>query len=179
MTPKQLASEKAFCALAGADLLARLTEFNSALYVGCNVKRFTGLPTLIDLGLEVTILEIWEPYVNEILKAGYPFSKAALQWGDLRDFAGFYDVILWRSGPEHMDKNEAIQQIQKFIRQATLLIIDCPWGIWPQKMVDGNPTQEHKSYWYPEDFHRFRMTVKTSGAPDEKVGGMGRILAYT
>ena len=110
------------------------------------------------------VLEIWQQNLDGLEKWEHLRNKIL---GDIRDIDKLiineYDVIFWWHGPEHIEKSEFYILQQKFDKfKDTLIIIGCPWGEFKQGEVDGNPYEEHKTHWQPEELEKYGYAVYTT-----------------
>lgn len=137
------------------------------LYVGagCNAT-FQFVPELIDHNYKITLLEIWKP--NSDLYSGHPWFNEAI-CSDIRifDTDRKWDLLMWLHGPEHIHKEElesTVKKIEKLTRK--LIVMACPWGIYPEGAIQGNPHEVHLSSLYEEDFKALGYMVDTIGQKD-------------
>lgn len=137
------------------------------LYVGAAPRRFQLGPELIEAGHEVTILEAWEPYAELYRARGLRVIS-----GDVRTWEPErYDAAVWWHGPEHVRFEEVGPALARLEQAAELVVIGCPWGEFPQEMVDGNPYQEHRCALYAEDLRQWGYRVATCGVRDRRAQG--------
>lgn len=66
-----------------------------------------------------------------------------------------YELILAVDVMEHLPKEQAIEIIDSLVANNRYVIVSVPIGECPQGAVFGNPYEEHKAAWYPEDFDFF------------------------
>lgn len=154
--------------------LPELWEPGTLLYIGASARRFQCGPELAEAGRELTLLEIWPPYVE--LYQEHTAVKHAIQ-GDVRQVeAGMlphphYDVAFWWHGPEHVAEAELPPTLARLEALSDLVVLSCPWGEQPQGMSDGNPHQAHLTALYPEDLRWLGYRVAT-------VGPSGSLIAW-
>jgi len=155
-----------------------LWEPGRVLYVGAAPKRFQLGAELIEAGHQVTILEAWEPYAELYRARGFEVIG-----GDVRTWVPVltgtttgYDVAVWWHGPEHVRFEEVGPALARLEAAADLVVIGCPWGNFPQEMVDGNPYQEHRCALYPEDLRRWGYRVAAQGMRDAR--GQGYLVGW-
>lgn len=106
------------------------------------------------------VLEVWKENLSHL--PGFPIRNRIL--GDVKDIEKLvknqYDVIFWWHGPEHLTKQEFTElQISFNLFSNTLIVIGCPWGKFEQGIVDGNPYEEHKHDWEPEELENLGYEV--------------------
>ncbi len=101
-------------------------------------------------------IEIFPDYVQDHQKAIYD----EIYIGDafeVIDSLGTYDMIMLGDVLEHFEKQKAWQFLDKCAAHANEhLVIGIPLGAnWIQPSIYGNPHEEHRSFWQPEDFYPF------------------------
>lgn len=124
---------------------------------------------LRDMGHDLTILEIWEPYCEGLREQGYKVIQ-----GDVRDLPpdlGRFDIVWWWMGPEHLEQDEIAGALAGIEVIADLVIIGCPWGKHEQGEIDGNRHQIHRTIIYPEDVRDWGYQVARHGMPDTRIDG--------
>jgi len=145
---------------------------STLLYVGANLKRFNYGSEFAELGHQITVLEIWPPYARDLVN---DWRVKRVVVGDVRKLDDIalpetqYDAAFWWHGPEHVyeqDVATAIAQLERRVKPGGLVVVGCPWGVFPEHGVDGNPAQEHKSALYPELFAGLGYAVRTAGQVD-------------
>lgn len=123
------------------------------LYVGASTRRAHYLSELMAAGRMVTILEAYAPNVAYHRKK---LGHDRVIHGDIRNLCelvtGRYGVAFWWHGPEHISKRELPSILVALESRADLVVLGCPWGLYPQGAVDGNPYERHVSALTPEDF---------------------------
>lgn len=130
------------------------------LYVGASPGRFACANLLRNAGHEITVLEIWPAYIDELR----PRADFVAHWvpGDVRNVDSLplphaqYDYTFWWHGPEHISRQDVEPTIRKLEELTTRLIsLATPWGrvAWPAE--DGNPYMEHACSIFPRDFARW------------------------
>lgn len=157
-------------------------EPGTVLYIGANTKWFHLGPQLYKAGHEITVVEIWPSYIEDIEQ--HPIRKfmAHLVQGDVREIDEValphdrFDWAIWNHGPEHVAREElgpTVLKLEALARKA--VVLGCPWGRVPHGSWRGNPHARHLSYLYPEDFAA--MGYETACIPPVDVAG-GHILAW-
>lgn len=136
------------------------------LYIGASVRRAQFLDALIDAGRRVTIVEAY--VFNARHYRNYPGLEAVV-CGDVRDLARLdlpharYAVAFWWHGPEHV-RNEELPAVLGAIEAcADLVVLGCPWGVYPQAEVGGNRYERHIATLEPDVFHALGYRVDTLG----------------
>jgi hypothetical protein len=135
------------------------------------------------LGGPLGVLEIFPKNLADLEHAVWNgrYDVASVIAGDARhpDCAlvkGFWDVIFWDHGPEHVtweDLKLATPKLYDYAGKA--LLYCCPWGEWPQDEEDGNQYEVHRNFVTKEHMFELGMTVKTFGEPGVK--GEGELVA--
>lgn len=143
-------------------------NYKSLLYIGASNYRQETLGSFIERRYDYTILEIWHPNVKWLRKR----FKNVIE-GDVRnvnDFSlGFFDIVCWWHGPEHVRENEVTPVLEKLKNMTKkILITACPWGIYEQGASGGNPHEKHLSYLYPEFFEELGWETNAIGKKDVK-----------
>ena len=171
----------------GSSLLSIMgqIEFKSALYVGAssrikNAKTGTRLfklyfaDRLAQKCEHVDLLEVW-PANIEGLKGTPPFKNLIL--GDARTIDEHvnqkYDLIFWWHGPEHIHEHEIGPTVEKMKTMCNKhIIFGCPWGVYEQDAVYGNPYEEHKSHLHPKLYSNLGFLTSTVSQPNHKLGNI-------
>lgn len=78
----------------------------------------------------------------------------------IQDIKPYIDVTLLSDVIEHLDKDEALNILEKCKVISDKIIIYTPLGFYEQGISDNNPLQEHKSGWVAEDFINIGFKVK-------------------
>jgi len=142
-------------------LVPRLFEQpGTVLYVGAWVRRFAANRELYQAGNELTVLEIWEPFLEE-LKVHPVFSKRVAHWalGDVCRVDEVelpharYDYTVWLHGPEHVAPEAFAPTVAKLEALTDkVVVVGCPWGTFRHGKAFGNPFAAHLSHLWPRDF---------------------------
>lgn len=136
------------------------------LYVGACENRHDLVPELKAAGHTVTVLEIWPAYADWL--DAHPELFDQVIRGDVRDVLtlapGPYDVAMWWHGPEHMVESGLADVFAKLEGVARLVVLGCPWGVFPQEAIDGNPAQAHSSHLLPDFFQALGYKTITTGS---------------
>lgn len=136
-------------------------EPGTLLYIGAYVGRFSYCRELYRLRHEITVLEIWEPFLISLKESKFAPLVVHFVLGDVCDVGSDkcalphaeYDYSFWWHGPEHVEKGEALKAVAS-LESITKkdVILGMPWGKFHQGAAYGNPYNEHKSSWYAGDF---------------------------
>lgn len=147
--------------------VAKITRKRTCLYVGAWPNGCALIPELRNAGYQITIVEVWLPYVKEVQKLLLPDEK--IVHSDIRDFQtdDKFDVVIWWHGPEHMPQKDWERTMEKLDSFATTwCVLAGPWGTYRQGPVDGNPLQEHVSELTHKWFAERGWCVSTTGQPN-------------
>jgi len=159
---------------------------DSYLYVGANEKRFHFKEKLRQLALcgdlMVDVVEANPDNISFLNKQTWIREVCN---DDIRSFAfngGYpwmdgYDVIIWSHGPTCLDTKDLAEQTIQFLKKVSkLIVIMCPWGLYPE-------SQDKKSYYdinkfalYPYFFEQLGFETNTLGSPD--VAGSNLLAWY-
>jgi SAM-dependent methyltransferase len=130
--------------------VAKLLEnCESVLDVGCGrgsaLHFFTGRKDGV---------EIYHPYVEEVLQSGHYGHVFEL---DARDFSSVpdksYDAAVCFHVVEHMSKREGLFLLREMERIARrTVVVETPNGYMTQEGYDDNEFQKHRSGWDPHEF---------------------------
>lgn len=162
------------------DKVPELFRPGSLLNVGANRVRFELLDDLHRAGRRVTLLEIWPANVGRW--KGDRRLEAVVR-GDVRELdrlrsdpdsgLGSYEAVLWWHGPEHIEREGLPATLSQLERAAErLIVLGCPWGVYPQGEFMGNPHDAHRASLYPADFEALGYEVATIGQPDRPDGSI-------
>lgn len=135
--------------------------------------------TIIDLGcgrgipmryinrngqFRVTAVDVHEPWLDEAWATG-AYSECILH--DLRTLPTNkmeYDVALCLDVLEHSAKEESVELLKKMEKMAQKqVIVSMPVGKYVQHPAEGNPFQEHKCQWIPEEMRALGYRVRGVG----------------
>jgi len=140
------------------------------LYVGARKDRMDFGDELRGAGNEFTILEIYEPNVKHLTEV-CPWADVI--HGDVRNLEDFsenqFDYAFWWHGPEHIKEeelNDAVQGLEKITKR--IVVLGCPWGVYPQHHLHGNPYEEHEASLYPHHFEEMGYSVEAIGVIDKR-----------
>lgn len=148
----------------------------SLLNIGANRVRFELLPELHQAKREITLLEVWP--ANAAHWRGDKRLRSVIE-GDVRQVdkldLGTFDTVLWWHGPEHINRSDLVKTLAKLEQMAEgLIVLGCPWGIYPQGEFMGNPHEIHQSALYPADFEVMGYQTATLGEADRQ----GSLIAW-
>ncbi|UCD82317.1 MAG: hypothetical protein JSW26_13100 [Desulfobacterales bacterium] len=114
-----------------------------------------------DWQIRIDGIEIFSAYIQNHQKAIYDkiFIGDAFE---IIDSVGPYDLIVLGDVLEHLNKEMALQLLDKCIaRTKGHVIINIPLGEgWHQPEICGNPYEKHLSSWQPDDFQPFACDHK-------------------
>ena len=145
-------------------------KYKSILYIGASKRRAEMLSYFIKNNFQITIIEAWTENIY-FLKRNYP--RIGIIQADIRNVAkiplGYFDIIMWWHGPEHVEK-EALPGIFEVLdnHARKALVLACPWGRYDQEAVDGNPFERHRSRLYPKFFEKLGFKTSTIGTKDKR-----------
>ena len=144
-------------------------EPGSLLYVGYRPDAHSWLWELLEVGNEVTVLEIWPSNVTSALETETRVSRWIV--GDVRQAEmvdGIFDHVWWWHGPEHVERAEFPGTLEKLKAKARRCVaVASPWGLYGQGPHGGNPNEIHRWSVYPEDFEQEGLGVRTDGEADQ------------
>jgi len=146
-----------------------LLDYKTLLYIGASKARVEMLSYFIKKNYEITIMEAWTENVLYYRQN----SRFNIIQADVRNVnkipLGNFDVIMWWHGPEHVEK-ELLPDIfnELFKHTKKVLILACPWGLYIQQAVRGNPYEVHRSHLYPEFFKELGFKTSTLGRRDRR-----------
>jgi len=160
-----------------AARLAQLRAFvpglfaaGTLLYIGASIRRAQCLVDLVAAGRRVTILEAWP--ANAEHYRGRPGLEVVR--GDVRALASLslpaeiYDAAFWWHGPEHVARAELATVLAGIERRARLVVLGCPWGVYPQSAIEGNRYEQHVAVLGPQDFGALGYRVATLGRAGDR-----------
>ena len=143
----------------------------TVLYIGARVGRFFASQSLWKAGNKITVLEIWQPFIDGLEQSRFKRRYTHIIQGDVtKTELDSYDYVLWFHGPEHIhriDFEPTLAKLEKAVNRA--IVITCPFGIFRQGVYFDNPHTEHKSHYMPSDFEALGYQVATIGRPNQKV----------
>ena len=147
----------------------------TVLYIGAYNRRFSCSLPLYKAGNEITVLEVWEPFLEGLRTSRFKGRVAHFVLGDVTKLEDaplsrdLYDYSVWLHGPEHVGKGEGIQAVRE-LEQITkkTVVLAMPWGQNRHGVAYGNPYTQHKSVWYPEDFPGYQISAT---GPKDRLGG--------
>ena len=146
------------------------TELGTLLYIGARADAHSWLDEFIEIGHQVTVLEIWPVNVEGLKQDG----RFRVVQGDVRSIENYlplerFDYIIWWHGPEHVWESEVVPTLQKLERLAHKLVaVASPWGVYPQGPHKGNPYETHQTTIYP-------MTLEWLGYETATDGEMNKV----
>lgn len=133
-----------------------LSDCNIVLDLGCGYKskiQYCNVPLSVGV-------ELFEPYLQESKRRGIHNQYIK---GDIRKVefkSKSFDAILCLEVLEHLTKEEGYELIGKMERWAKRkIILTTPNGYVPQKSIDNNSLQEHKSAWSAKELEKLGFKV--------------------
>jgi hypothetical protein len=157
-------------------------QAGTVLYIGANTKWFHLGRQLHQARHEVTVVEVWQPYIDELQESPLRKLMAHLVQGDVREIDGValphdvFDWVIWNHGPEHVACEELKPTVGKLEALAgRAVIMGCPWGIVRHGCYHGNIYARHLCFLYPADFEELGYEAACI-EPMDKPGG--HILAW-
>lgn len=119
-------------------------------------------------------VDIFLPYLREAQRQG---SHDAYVLGDVCHLPfrpKSFDVVLGMEVLEHLDREEGLSLIKAMEQIARRqVLITTPVGTHKQGPYDGNPYQEHKHIWQPNELKQLGYKVRGHGA--RNIGGMSGV----
>ena len=142
----------------------QVLDKRTCLYVGAWPGGTALIPELRAAGYELTIVEVWAPYVVDLQHEMLPHEKVVCS--DIRTWEADskYDLVIWWHGPEHMpiaDWEATLEKLDGCAR--AWCVVAGPWGPYRQPPIDGNPQQEHVAVLEAKWFSARGWNVKTFG----------------
>lgn len=142
------------------------------LYVGACVRHFTGARELAEAGNELTVVEVWGPFLEELMADGQSSLIAHAVVGDVRtlDLGALphehYEYAIFCHGPEHLPAQDAGSAVERLQALADVVVLATPDGWMPNPANHGNPYTEHLSSWRASDFRAWEGWAATSDGED-------------
>lgn len=133
----------------------------SVLYIGACVDHFTAGRELSQAGHELTVLEIWQPWLDELMaseQGSYVTRTVCSNVADLPDL-GHFDYAVWLHGPEHLEESAAWRVLAWLPEIADVVVVACPDGWMANPQRASNPYTKHRSGWRTRDFERLGWQV--------------------
>ncbi len=169
--------------LAGRYVSSDLSLLGQNLVL-CGVKNEREKPYyehVMENGGRVTIIEPFDGNA-EACRLIYPGAQVVLDTAE--NFAvhsnlecSRFSCVLWIQGPEHVDKRTALLTLSLFRTMATVVVAECPHGIYEQGECEGNPYEAHRSTLYPSDFDAaWEIYVGTDEHPCETANAVRHMM---
>ena len=143
----------------------------TVLDVGCGFGRYGflcreilevyhGRYTKDEWKTKIDAVEIFYQFINTPV---HQYLYDNIMIGDIRKIEiKDYDLIILGDILEHMPKEDGLKLVEDLRKKCSWLLIQTPFGEMKQKMVFNNPSEEHVSFYYPEDFsHYYGQTEMT------------------
>jgi hypothetical protein len=154
----------------------------TVLYIGAHARRFSASQALHQVGHEITVVEIWQPFIEQLEGHRAGTRAAHIVHGDVREIDTLtlphatFDYTLWLHGPEHLDCSYFEATVRKLEARTTqLVVMATPWGYAPHGTAYHNEHTRHRCHFLPEHFQRLGYDVAALG-PKDKLGG--HLLAW-
>lgn len=144
-----------------------ILNYRTIFYIGISQVREEMFNLFVKKNYETTIMEAWQPNV-EALRPRFP----KIIQGDIRDLNALkllprFDIVMWWHGPEHVEERELPEILTWLHAKAKrYVIVACPWGVYKQGEVKGNPYEKHLSFLYPEFFQNLNWKTSVIGERD-------------
>jgi len=142
------------------------------LYVGAHTRQFFASLPLWKAGNKITILEVWQPFIDALERSRFRNRYDTIIQGDVTNIElQPFDYVLWFHGPEHIKRDDFEQTVNRLenVTKKTI-VITCPFGVFRQGVFYGNPHTEHKAHYMPDNFMKLGYQVATLGKPNKKIG---------
>jgi len=142
----------------------------TVLYIGAYNRRFFGSGVLYQANNKITVIEIWEPFIEGLKASRFRNRCEYIVQGDVCDLPELpykqYDYALWFHGPEHVSKDDFNRAREQLEAHARCVVMTCPWGRFEHGVAYNNPYTRHLGHYNPHDFIRHRYRVACIGPPD-------------
>lgn len=148
-----------------------LFQRKRALYIGCRHTDRALVDELKEAGVELDLLEIYEPNARYFEKYEPDIFRRVII-GDATSYTPdeYYDAIIWWMGPEHAQKQAALNGLKRLEQYCDLLAISVPNGMCVQGPIDGNQYERHVSTWTKNELMNLGFAVLSVGK--EHGGGL-------
>ena len=152
-------------------------EPGTVLYIGAYAKRFSASLPLYQAGHEITVVEIWQPFIDELREHRFGNRVAHIVQGDVCEIDTValphpvFDYTLWLHGPEHVDCSFFEATVRKLEALTDkIVVLATPWGYAPHGTAYDNLHTRHRCYFVAESFQRIGYSVAAIG-PKGRLGG--------
>lgn len=141
-------------------------EYKTVLYIGARESRFDFGNLLGRAGYKITILEAHQANAIHLNSLGlYEVIHGDITTYDFQKRK--FDIVFWWHGPEHIEFDQLENTVKKLESIASkLVILGCPYGIYEQGELEGNPYEVHKSHHIPHEFICLNYDVIQIGEKD-------------
>lgn len=109
-------------------------------------------------------VDIFEPYIREAMRDPAHDTYVLSDARKLPFKKGSFDVVICMEVLEHLERNEGnalLQALAEIARKQ--VILSTPVGAHKQDSFDGNPHQEHKYVWSPQEMRQLGYQVRGGG----------------
>jgi len=151
-------------------------NYDHYLYVGANEKRFHFKQKLMELSLyggsTIDVIEANSGNIPFLIKQTWIRDVCN---DDIRNFAfsgtypwmDKYDATIWSHGPTCLNTKEFAEQTIQFLKKISkLIVIMCPWGLYPESQDKTSYYDTNKFALYPYFFEQLGFKTDTIGSPD-------------
>jgi len=149
-----------------------LYDYKTVLYVGARPDRHDYLEDFHKANYKIDVIEIWHPnvkwlralpWINRVYHINFKkfFAEYYLYYSHLK-----YDIIFLWHVIEHiyMPEIEYIFTKRLFEQVAKkIIVIGCPWGVYHQGEMGGNPDEAHVSHLDYQIFEKYGYQVECLG----------------
>jgi len=146
-------------------VLSRIIDKKAAtiLDIGCGRGESTAILNYHG-NYQIVGVDGFRPYLYECKKKGFYRDLLHADVSKLPFKKKSFDIILCLQVIEHLPKEkgfELLSAMEEICKKQ--IIISTPVGMYGQDEYDGNPLQEHKSFWLPNDFKKLGYRVIGQG----------------
>lgn len=96
---------------------------------------------------KLAVLDAFEPNLRDFNKYDVIKIPKNIKYFHPKDYDMKDVAIIWEHGPEHVQKDEAIDIIKNMQTYAKFIAVETPRGSYPQGALYGNPYEQHISEW--------------------------------
>ena len=146
-------------------ILSRIMAKNvsTILDVGCGRGESTAILNHRN-NFRILGLDGFMPYISECKKKGFYDNLILTDINKLPVKKKSFDIILCLQVIEHLPKEKGLELLMLMEELGKKqVIISTPMGVHRQEKYDGNPLQEHQSFWLPNDFKKYGYKVINQG----------------
>lgn len=145
------------------------TQPGRLLYIGARLDAHSWLDEMIEVGHKIVVLEAWHKNFEGM--KSYPGLEQVVL-GNVLDTSdlglGQFDYVMWWHGPEHLYYSEMLLVLKKLEAMTSrLVLLACPWGLYPQGPHEGNYFDIHRFSIYPYMLKAAGYQTVTDGAENQ------------